>query len=144
MDEVEKLLDAVYAGNERVTREEIHRHAVAAEAPGAVIDAVDALPEGEYAYDEASEALAQLKSRDGAASTTGGVPPEGLDDTDLSRELRHLHETRDDTFRHGSEQALANHDARTAELEAEYLRRFPDRAVDPHRLRPGGAAGEDR
>jgi Family of unknown function (DUF6158)/Protein of unknown function (DUF2795) len=140
MDEVEKLLDTVYTGNERITREEIRRHAVAAEAPANVVEAVDALPEGEYAYDEAGEALAQLRSdAGGGVSATGGVPPEELDDSDLSRELRHLHETRDDTFRHGSPQALAHHDARSAELEAEYLRRFPDRAVDPHRLRPAGS-----
>ncbi|WP_433606440.1 DUF6158 family protein [Dactylosporangium sp. CA-139114] len=133
MDEVEKLLDAVYTGRERVTREEIHRHAVAVDAPAGVIDAVETLPEGEYAYDEASEALAQLAP---PVITSGGVPAQALDDSDLSRELRHLHETRDDTFRHGSVQALANHDSRTAELEAEYLRRFPDRAVDPQRIRP--------
>ncbi|MEU7874744.1 DUF6158 family protein [Dactylosporangium sp. NPDC049140] len=142
MNEVEKLLDTVYTGNERVTREEIRRHAVAAEAPANVVDAVDALPEGEYAYDEAGEALAQLRSgTGGGTSLTGGVPPENLDDSDLSRELRRLHETRDETFRHGPPQALANHDARSADLEAEYLRRFPDRAVDPHRLRPGRSPG---
>ncbi|MFI5909748.1 DUF6158 family protein [Dactylosporangium sp. NPDC051541] len=137
MDEVEKLLDAVYTGRERLTREEIHRHAVAVDAPVEVLDAVEALPEGEYAYDEASEALAQLGGREsGSTSPTGGVPARELDDADLSRELRHLHETRDDTFRHGSSQALLNHDSRTEELEAEYLRRFPDRAVDPARVRP--------
>jgi len=67
-----------------------------------------------------------------------GVPAGALSDEDLSRELGHLHETRDDTFRHGSPQALEHHDARTAELEAEFLRRFPDRSVDPRRLRTGG------
>ncbi|GAA3281555.1 DUF2795 domain-containing protein [Dactylosporangium vinaceum] len=137
MDQVEKLLDEVYAGRERLTRDEIHHHAVAVGASAEVVDAVEALPEGEYAYDEASEAIAQLGTRDtGSSSPTGGVPAEELDDADLSRELRHLHETRDDTFRHGAPQAVLNHDKRTEELEAEYLRRFPDRAVDPRRLRP--------
>jgi hypothetical protein len=64
-----------------------------------------------------------------------GVEPAALSTDDLLRELRRLHETRHRTFRHGSEDALTHHDRRTAELEREYLRRFPDREVDPHRLR---------
>jgi hypothetical protein len=130
MDEVENLLDVMYAGRERLTAGEIQRHAVAADAPAAVLELLDALPEGEYTYDEVLDALAGGNTGDGV-----GVPASELSDDDLSRELGHLHETRDDTFRHGSPQALANHDARTEELEGEFLRRFPDRAVDPRRLR---------
>ena len=74
-----------------------------------------------------------------------GVPAEQLSDADLERELKHLHETRHDTFLHGSEDALAFHTSRTAELEAEYLRRVPDRVVDCRRTRHGSRelAGQD-
>lgn len=73
-----------------------------------------------------------------------GVPPGDLADGDLLRELAHLHATRHDTFRHGSGDALDHHNERTAELEAEYLRRFPDREVDPDRLRAGARARDGR
>lgn len=66
-----------------------------------------------------------------------GVPPRELTDEALERELEHLHETRHDTFLHGSEDALAFHSARTAELEDEYLRRTPDRVIDARRTRIG-------
>ncbi|MBB5132863.1 hypothetical protein HNP84_002584 [Thermocatellispora tengchongensis] len=66
-----------------------------------------------------------------------GIDPRELSDEDLFREMRHVHETRSDTLRHGSEDALAHHTTRTAELEIEYLRRFPEREVDPERLREG-------
>ncbi len=64
-----------------------------------------------------------------------GVEPGALSTEDLLRELYNLHDSRHATFRHGSDDALANHDRRTAELEREYLRRFPAREVDPQRLR---------
>jgi hypothetical protein len=66
-----------------------------------------------------------------------GVPPSELSEVDLRRELQHVHETRHETFLHGSHDALDSHTRRTAELEAEYLRRFPEREVDPERLRSG-------
>ena len=50
------------------------------------------------------------------------------------RELESLHRTRLDTLRHAPDRALAMHLTRTAELEAEYLRRVPHREVDPSRL----------
>jgi hypothetical protein len=134
MDDIDELLDEVYARQERVTRDEIHRRAVALDLPAEIIAALDTLPEGEYAQEEVTEALAQLA---GPVAVTAGVPPAELTDADLCRELEHLHETRDSTFRHGSPQALAHHDQRTAQLEDEYLRRFPDREVDPRRLRAG-------
>lgn len=138
MNDIEDLLDEVYAGQERVSRGEIYRRAVALDLPAEIVTALEALPEGEYAQEEAAEALAQLAV---PAEAVSGVPPAELSDDDLGRELHHLHETRDDTFHHGSPQALVHHDERTAELEAEYLRRFPDREVDPRRLR-AGARGE--
>ncbi len=66
-----------------------------------------------------------------------GIAPRELTDEKLERELAHLHETRHDTFLHGSEDALAFHSTRTAELEEEYLRRNPDRVVDARRTRVG-------
>jgi hypothetical protein len=67
--------------------------------------------------------------------------PEAIDaaqltDKELMRELESLHRTRHDTFLHGSPQALVHHTERMTELEGEYLRRFPDRRVNPGRLRP--------
>jgi Family of unknown function (DUF6158) len=71
-----------------------------------------------------------------------GVPPENLAETDLLRELEHLHTTRHSTFLHGAPDALREHSNRTAQLEEEYLRRHPEREVDPARTR-SGARGED-
>ncbi len=65
-----------------------------------------------------------------------GVDPRELADEDLEREVTHLHETRHETFLNGSEDALQAHTERMLALEAEYLRRFPDRAApDPMRVR---------
>lgn len=69
-----------------------------------------------------------------------GVDPRDLSEQDLFRELEHLHATRTDTLLHGSADALANHTDRTEELEGEYLRRYPQRHVDPERLRSGARA----
>jgi hypothetical protein len=66
-----------------------------------------------------------------------GVPPGELSEQDLRRELQHVHETRHTTFLHGSPDALDVHTRRTGELEAEFLRRYPEREVDPDRLRAG-------
>lgn len=60
-----------------------------------------------------------------------------LSDDDLLRELGHLHETRNTTLRHGSDDALSAHTGRQAALEEEYLRRRPGREVDPQRQRDG-------
>lgn len=68
---------------------------------------------------------------------TMGIDPRDLTEEDLLRELRHLHATRTETLLHGSGEALANHTIRTRELEQEYLRRHPERDVDPGRLRDG-------
>lgn len=74
-----------------------------------------------------------------------GIPPTALTDENLERELLHLHETRNDTFLHGSEDALQFHTSRTNDLEAEYLRRNPDRVIDARRTRHGSRelAGQD-
>jgi hypothetical protein len=74
-----------------------------------------------------------------------GVPPPALTDERLDRELLHLHETRNDTFLHGSEDALQFHTERMRELEDEYLRRNPDRVIDARRTRHGSRelSGQD-
>jgi len=69
--------------------------------------------------------------------SSGGVPADGLNEADLLRELEHLHATRHETLRHGSEDSLRAHTERTTALEDEYRRRFPQREVDPGRLRSG-------
>lgn len=66
-----------------------------------------------------------------------GIDPRELDEDALLGELEHVHDTRHGTFRHGSDDALRAHDRRTRELEAEYLRRHPEREVDPARTRAG-------
>jgi hypothetical protein len=66
-----------------------------------------------------------------------GVPATDLSDDDLRRELAQLHRTRHDTFLHGPTEALQHHSERTAELELEYLRRWPQRDINNDRLRDG-------
>jgi hypothetical protein len=68
---------------------------------------------------------------------SGGIPADQLSDDDLLREMRSLHETRHDAVLHASEDALETHTRRMYELEDEYVRRDPDRDVDPDRLRSG-------
>jgi hypothetical protein len=70
-----------------------------------------------------------------------GTAPHDLTEADLIRELEQVHRTRHETFLHGSPHALAEHNSRTEELEAEYVRRHPEREVDPARTR-AGARGE--
>ena len=70
-----------------------------------------------------------------------GVNPEDLAEPDLIRELEHCHRTRHETFLHGSADALREHNTRTEDLEGEFLRRHPEREVDPLRTR-AGARGE--
>lgn len=74
-----------------------------------------------------------------------GVPAEDLPDEALERELAHLHETRNSTFLHGSDDALEFHTRRTQELEGEYLRRNPERVPDARRTRTGSRelSGQD-
>lgn len=66
-----------------------------------------------------------------------GQPAESLSEEDLLRELGSLHRTRNETFLHGSTPAVVAHSQRTYELEDEYLRRHPEREIDPARLRAG-------
>lgn len=72
-----------------------------------------------------------------------GIDPIELSYPDLLRELEHLHNTRHETFLHGAPDALREHTARTFELEQEYLRRNPEREVDPRRTRAGARGAAD-
>ena len=63
-----------------------------------------------------------------------GIDPSSFSDEDLFRELGSLYRTRLAALRHGPDAALDNHFKRTAELETEYMARFPGREVDPERL----------
>jgi hypothetical protein len=65
------------------------------------------------------------------------VPAADLSEADLLRELASLHRTRHETLLHASSQALQHHSERTSSLELEYLRRHPERDIDPERLRAG-------
>ncbi|WP_051969797.1 DUF6158 family protein [Kitasatospora azatica] len=79
------------------------------------------------------------------ATTDGapeGVAAERLIDERLLHELEQLHRTRHETFLYGSDDALRHHTDRLAALEAEYLRRFPDRLVTAGRTRSGARARE--
>ena len=71
---------------------------------------------------------------DEMVSDAAGVDPAVLADDDLYRELGSLYRARLATLRHGPDAALANHFRRTAELETEYMTRYPGREVDPARL----------
>src|SRR5689334_12598259 len=108
MRDPDALLDEVYVGDERISRGELYRRVVATGASAEVVSLLDALPEGEYAQDEAAEALSRIGGADTAAEPGEGVPGGQLDDADLLRELAELHRTRHDTLRHGSDRALAH------------------------------------
>jgi hypothetical protein len=75
-----------------------------------------------------------------SADLSAGVPASELPDDELFQDLEQLHSTRHDTLRHGSVDALDAHTKRLNELEQEYLRRFPEREVDPDRVRSGARA----
>ncbi|SCL12920.1 hypothetical protein GA0074694_0069 [Micromonospora inyonensis] len=54
---IDDLLDDIYHGQERISQAEIHRRAVAAELPAAVLTRISALPQGEYAMDEVADLI---------------------------------------------------------------------------------------
>jgi hypothetical protein len=55
--DLDALLDDLYLGQERITQQEIQRRAIAAELPSDLLTRITAMPEGEYAVDEAAEVL---------------------------------------------------------------------------------------
>jgi hypothetical protein len=54
---LDEFLDAAYDAQERLTSGDLQRRAIASDLPAALLTRIDALPEGEYAQDEAAEAL---------------------------------------------------------------------------------------
>jgi hypothetical protein len=60
-DQLDAFLDDAYDGHERLSSLDLQRRAIAADLPATLLTRVDALPEGEYAQDEAAEALRQLE-----------------------------------------------------------------------------------
>jgi hypothetical protein len=55
--ELDAFLDDAYDGQERLSSLDLQRRAIAVDLPATQRTRVDALPEGEYAQDEAAEAL---------------------------------------------------------------------------------------
>jgi hypothetical protein len=55
--QLDDLLDDIYHGQERISQADIYRRAVAAELPAELLTRIAALPQGEYAVDEAADLL---------------------------------------------------------------------------------------
>jgi hypothetical protein len=54
---LDDFLDDAYVAQERLSSADLQRNAIAADLPASLMTRIDALPEGEYAQDEAAEAL---------------------------------------------------------------------------------------
>ena len=61
MRELDGFLEDAFDGQERLSSAELQRRAVASELTALALTRIDALPEGEYAQDEASEAVRALE-----------------------------------------------------------------------------------
>jgi hypothetical protein len=73
--EVIRIIDGLYAGpTERVTRNEIYAHAVAADLPPDLMIYFDRLPEGDYEREELIETLNQMIVDRGQARDLGLIP----------------------------------------------------------------------
>ena len=59
--ELDAFLDDAYDAQERLSAADLQRRAIAADLPATTMTRIDALPEGEYAQDEAAEALRALQ-----------------------------------------------------------------------------------
>ena len=55
--QLDQLLDDIYHGQERVSQAEIYRRALARDLPAQLLTRISALPQGEYAADEAADLL---------------------------------------------------------------------------------------
>jgi hypothetical protein len=58
--DLDDFLDDAYDAQERMTSGDLQRRAIAADLPAEAMTKIDALPEGEYAQDEAAEALRSI------------------------------------------------------------------------------------
>ena len=59
--ELDAFLDDAFDAQERLSSADLQRRAIAADLPAELLTRIDALPEGEYAQDEAAEALRLLE-----------------------------------------------------------------------------------
>jgi hypothetical protein len=57
LTQLDSFLDDAFNARERMTSGDLQRRAIAADLPAELLSRIDALPEGEYAQDEAAEAL---------------------------------------------------------------------------------------
>ena len=57
---LDDYLDEAFTGRDRLSSADLQRGAIAAGLPATVLTRIDALPEGEYAQDEAAKALRAL------------------------------------------------------------------------------------
>jgi hypothetical protein len=58
--DLDAFLDDAFDAQERMTSGDLQRRAIAADLPADLMTRIDSLPEGEYAQDEAAEALQSL------------------------------------------------------------------------------------
>jgi hypothetical protein len=58
--ELDAFLDDAFEAQERISSGDLQRRAVAVDLPADLLTRIDALPEGEYAQDEAADALQEL------------------------------------------------------------------------------------
>jgi hypothetical protein len=58
--ELDAFLDDAFQAQERISSGDLQRRAIAADLPAELLTRIDALPEGEYAQDEAVDALHEL------------------------------------------------------------------------------------
>jgi hypothetical protein len=61
MRELDAFLDDAFEGQERLSSADLQRRAIASELSATTLTRIDALPEGEYAQDEAAEAVRALE-----------------------------------------------------------------------------------
>ncbi|MEU8814646.1 hypothetical protein [Actinoplanes sp. NPDC048796] len=59
--ELDTFLDDAFDAQERLSSADLQRRAIASDLPATAMTRIDALPEGEYAQDEAAEALRALE-----------------------------------------------------------------------------------
>jgi hypothetical protein len=59
--ELDRFLDEAYDAQERLSSGDLQRRAIANDLPAEAMIRIDALPDGEYAQDEAAEALRALE-----------------------------------------------------------------------------------
>jgi hypothetical protein len=61
LQELDGFLDDAFDGQERLSSADLQRRAIASDLSATTLTRIDALPEGEYAQDEAAEAVRALE-----------------------------------------------------------------------------------